>query len=100
VVKVRVVRRRERSLAAPIEANAELDRGIGAAAKVEGLTLAEVVLRLALLELLLALRRAAGELAAVGGVGAGVVLDIAGAAERGLLARECVAVDGEGAVAG
>ena len=48
--------------------------------------------------LLVALAHPARELARIGGVGTGVVLDVTAAPESGCCAHESVAVDGEGAI--
>lgn len=68
--------------------------------KAPDLPLPERVTRAALSKLRLALPHAALKLAAVSGVGARIVLDVTGAAQGRVLAKEGGAVDGEGPFAG
>lgn len=113
MVKILLVGRDEGLTVAPVETGLEEDVGVGARAQVqrralgargayvprEPFSLLEVVGGVTLVVLLIALLDVDVELAAVGGVGAGVVLYIAGAAQGLVHTDKGVAVDGEGPVA-
>ncbi|CRK10554.1 hypothetical protein BN1708_009945, partial [Verticillium longisporum] len=116
VAKVLEVVGDEGRLLATVETSGELDAGVRAGAKVAsgwcglaalaeealagGGALAEGVGGVALGVLGFALTDAAGQLARVGGVGAGVVLNVTRAAKGGTGTGKGVAVDREGAVTG
>lgn len=113
VVEVLLVGRDEGIGGAAVQPGLEEDVRVGAGAQVEGgalgegggphvagMALLEVVGGVARLVLLVALLHAARELARVGGVGARVVLHVAGPAQGRARADKGVAVDGEGAVSG
>lgn len=107
MVEVLLVRRHERTrAAAAVQPRLEEDGGVGAAAEVQAcrrgsrgsLPPFEVVGGVAGGVLRVAVAYAGAERAGVGCVGAGVVLDVAGAADGGGAADEGVAVDREGSL--
>ena len=120
MVEILAVNSLEALLLATVEPSSELDLGATAAPEIQAggtVSAAELLAGsnevaekealvddgrggggLALVGLLRALGGAAGDLAAVGGVEACVVLDVAGARQSGGRLKEGVAVDGEGAL--
>ena len=104
MVKVRLIGRDESIGVSSVQTGFEDDGRVGAGSEVEaralGLLGRAAVEGVAVVFLRFALCFAAGEGAGVGGVGACVVLDCAGALEGGGGVDECVAFDGEGAVPG
>lgn len=113
MVEIVLVRRDKGLGGATVQTRLEEDIGVGARAQIgrrpfgeRGTGVADVALLLevvggvALRVLRVAVRDGGVDCAAVGGVGAGVVLHVAGAAEGGLFADKGVAVDGEGSVTG
>lgn len=102
VIEVHGIDGRKGSFLPTIKPLSKLDARITAAAEVEctfpgflgsGCGFARCLLLITLLD-------AAGKGAEIGGVGAGVVLDSAGALESGARVDECGAVDGEGTARG